>query len=194
MVEATKTTKKLEPMWRCQVKDCNYSTPPTLHGHNQMTGHLLHHAKEGLPKEERIFRLVDQNTGTVLAEGIKEAREKGLLELEKPQPSTPKPTEEPSEELKEGAELGEELSEEPPKVKEKAEKEGKEVKEISSDGIFRYTVTLPADAFTLFNIAKAYGLEQDGKIFDEFIWDCIVARFEKDYKKQLILAPIEGEE
>lgn len=193
MVEATKTTRKLELMWRCQVKGCNFSVPPTLHGYNQISGHQLHHAKEGLSKEERTFGLIDQNTGKVLAETLREAREKGLLELEKPQ--LPTGTKAPEEllggEADEGVEPeGEEL-EGTERVKGKAEKEGKEVKEISSDGIFRYTITLPADAFAMFNIAKANGLEPKDKLFDEFVWECIVARFEKDYKKQLILAPIE---
>jgi len=190
MVETTETTRKLEPIWRCQVKDCNYSTPPTLHGYNQIAGHQLHHAKEGLPKEKRTFRLVDQNTGEVLAETVKEAREKGLLEAEKSSSVAAKPRK-PAEELGEESTEEEGQEEESPRGKERVEKEGRDVVEISSEGIFRYTITLPADAFALFNIAKANGLEQDGKLFDEFVWDCITARFAKDYKKQLILAPIE---
>lgn len=80
-----------------------------------------------------------------------------------------------------------------------AEEKGKgkeEVKEpeVSSEGIFRYTISLPADAFMLFNIAKSHGLEKDGgKPFDEWVWDCIKARFEKDYKMQLVLAPVAEE-
>lgn len=74
-------------------------------------------------------------------------------------------------------------------------KEGEEEIEVSSEGILTYTINLPADAFTLFNLAKFSGLEKDGqKPFDEWVWECIVKRFEKDYKKQLILAPIEEEE
>jgi len=141
--------------------------------------------------------LVDAESGEVLANDLDEAMEKGLLEPSKPK--SPAGTETPPEELL-GGEAGEEVEpeeeeelKEPSRVKEKAEKEGKEVREISSDGIFRYTITLPADAFTLFNIAKANGLEPKDKLFDEFAWDCITARFEKDYKKQLILAPIEEE-
>jgi len=176
-------------VWKCMIKGCNYTAPPTPTGYKQVIGHMKRHANKGISKEERKYALVDEDTGTVLANKINEATKKGLLSTEEPKPPTE--TEAPSEELKEEAELGEELSEEPPRVKEKAEKEGKEVKEISSDGIFRYTITLPADAFTLFNIAKANGLEPEDKLFDEFAWDCITARFEKDYKKQLILAPIE---
>lgn len=66
--------------------------------------------------------------------------------------------------------------------------------QVSSEGIFQYTVTLPADAWTLFHIAKTFGLETDGdKPFDEWLWDCIKARFKYDYKKQIILAPVEEE-
>jgi len=184
--------------WQCTAPGCKKSYPPTEHGYNQIRGHGL----RGHKKEARGYQLVDAESGEVLAQDLDEAREKGLLELEKPQP--PAETVAPAEELlgteaeeeviesaEEQEEEEEEPSEEPPRGKEKAEKEGREVKEISSDGIFRYTITLPADAFALFNIAKANGLEKDGKIFDEFVWDCITARFEKDYKKQLILAPIE---
>ncbi|GAJ20657.1 unnamed protein product, partial [marine sediment metagenome] len=122
--------------------------------------------------------MIDQNTGKVLAETLREAREKGLLEPEKPQPSTKPPAgTAPEELLGKEAEEEEEKSEEPPRGKEKAEKESKEVKEISSEGIFRYTITLPADAFTLFNIAKANDLEPKDKLFDEFVWECIRARF-----------------
>lgn len=182
--------------WQCTAPGCKKSYPPTEHGYNQIRGHGL----RGHKKEARGYQLVDAESGEVLAQDLDEAREKGLLELEKPQrPTETKPPEEllgeeAEEEViesEEEQEEEEELPEEPPRAKGKAEKEGKEVKEISSDGIFRYTITLPADAFTLFNIAKANGLERDGKLFDEFVWDCITARFEKDYRKQLILAPIE---
>lgn len=76
----------------------------------------------------------------------------------------------------------------------KPEKGKEREPEVSSEGIFTYTISLPADAFTLFNLAKASGLEKDGgKPFDEFVWDCIRARFEYEYKCQLILAPIAKE-
>jgi len=163
--------------WQCTAPGCKKAYPPTEHGYNQIRGHCL----RGHKKEARGYQLVDAESGEVLAQDLDEAREKGLLELEKP----------PEESGEEEEVKPEEELEEPPRVKEKAEKEGKEVKEISSDGIFRYTITLPADAFTMFNIAKANGLEPKNKIFDEFAWECIVARFEKDYKMQIVLAPIE---
>lgn len=76
---------------------------------------------------------------------------------------------------------------------EEAGKEGEVTEpQVSSEGIFRYTISLPADAFTLFNLAKAVGLEKDlEKPFDEWVWDCITRRFVTDYKMQLILAPVE---
>ena len=177
MVEDTEATRRPEPMWRCQVKGCSYSTPPTLHGYSQITGHQLYHAKQGLSKEEKGFRLIDQNTGEMLAESLKEARDKNLLE---PSPKKPTPAiiTEPAKEL---TEKDDEVSEtvQP---------------QISSKGIFSYTISLPADAFALFNIAKAAGLEKDGeKSFDAWVWDCIKKRFEKDYKRRLVLAAI-GEE
>lgn len=80
------------------------------------------------------------------------------------------------------------------KVAGKGEKESPEPgqPDVSSDGLFSYAITLPADAFTLFNLAKFSGLEEDSdKPFDEWVWDCITARFRCDYKKQLVLAPVE---
>lgn len=83
---------------------------------------------------------------------------------------------------------------EPPKVeKEKKEEEITEPT-VSPDGIFAYTIHLPADAFTLFGLAKFSGLEKDSdKPFDEWLWDCVMKRFETDYKRQLVLAPIKEE-
>lgn len=79
------------------------------------------------------------------------------------------------------------------KEAEDGEKEERVISPEITGGIFRYTITLPADAFTLFNVARGFGLEKDGKLFDEWIFDCITKRFEKDYKMQLILAPLEEE-
>jgi len=216
-------TKKPGPMWRCQVKDCTFSTPPTLKGFNQVAGHQLHHSKEGVPKNQRIFRLVDSISGEVLAQTLTDAREKGLLEPEpKPEPRLgipvkpePKPTEQQLQEAnirkyaeEEGITFEEakarieaiepEPEPQPIPVREKLEAKGKreEAKtQPSSDGIFSFNITLPADAFTFFNLAKSCGLEKDlDKPFDEFVWDCILKRFETDYKVQLILAPLAPEE
>ncbi|MBA7547543.1 hypothetical protein ES705_39965 [subsurface metagenome] len=108
--------------------------------------------------------LVDKGSGEKLSNQLQQAEGMGLL-------------------------TGEEA---PPKAKDK----GKEVEasEITSEGIFAYTIHLPSDAFTMFNLAKFSGLEKDGeKPFDEWIWDCVLARFRYDYEMELILAPIPEE-
>lgn len=155
---------EVKAVWKCKAENCDYTRPPTLKGYKQLVGHQKEHAH--LPKGERGYRLVDENTGEVLAESVREAKEKGFLVAEPP------PREE-SEGKPQGAEV--------------------EVTEASSVGILRYTITLPADAFTLFNLAKACGLEKDSeKPFDEWIWDCIRMRYETDYKMRLVLAPVEN--
>ena len=158
--------KEVKAAWKCKAENCDYTRPPTLKGYKQLVGHQKEHAH--LPKGERGYRLVDDNAGEVLAESVREAREKGFLVAEPP----------PREE-----------SEEEPKVK--GEKEV-EITTVKTAGNFTYEITLPADAYTLFNLAKACRLEPNGdKLFDEWIWDCVRARFSKDYKKQLVLAPVE---
>ncbi len=80
----------------------------------------------------------------------------------------------------------------PTQTEETRERDEVELTTIRTAGIFTYEITLPADAFTLYNLAKACGLEKDEeKLFDEWVWDCIRARFSKDYKQQLVLAPVE---
>jgi len=62
---------------------------------------------------------------------------------------------------------------------------------VASDGVFRIEMILPADAFTLFNLAKAMGFERDKDItFNEWAWDCMKERFRLDYKHELILVPL----
>lgn len=74
----------------------------------------------------------------------------------------------------------------------------KHLPEVVWDGrtiALKLEVVLPPEALAYFNIAKALGLETDGgKPFDEFLWDCVRVRFAKDYKQQLVLAPIAEEE
>lgn len=113
------------------------------------------------PKGKMQVRLVDAATGEVKAANPLEAKKAGLLPKQPPEVPLPP-----------GAE--------------------QEVTspQILKDGFFRYTITLPADAFTMFNLARAYNLENEHKSFDAWIWDCIKARFECDYRHQLILAPI----
>ena len=157
--------KDVKAVWKCRAENCDYTRPPTLKGYKQLVGHQKEHAQ--LPKGERGYRLVDENTGEVLAENVREAREKEFLVAEPP------PSEE-SDEKSQGVDV--------------------EIREAitSSEGILRYTITLPADAFTLFNLAKACGLEKDSEMpFDEWLWDCIRKRYETDYKVHLVLAPLE---
>lgn len=204
-------------VWKCQAEGCDYTTPPTLKGYERQTGHQYKHSKKGIPKGKRGICLIDASTKEVLARTPQEAREKGLLEPEpepepKPEPGLgilvkPEPTEQELQEAnirkyaeEEGITFEEakarieaiELEPEPePGGKGKKEAEVT-IPQASTEGIFRYTITLPADAFTLFNLAKACGLEKDGdKPFDEFVWDCIKKRFETDYRVQLVLAPME---
>jgi len=229
MTGATETEKAVKPIWKCLAKDCDYTTPPTLKGYEKQAGHQLYHAKRGVLKEKRGFCLIDESTGDILAQTLKEAGVKGFLMLEAP-PEKPKKVEPPisktppveppktpdvididAADARRAAEKAEAEAkaeakveaktkaeaEEKAKPEAKGEKEEEKEKEIttpqvSSDGFFRYTITLPADAFALFNMAKAAGREKDIS-FDVWVWDCIRKRFEKDYKLQVILAGI-GEE
>ena len=61
---------------------------------------------------------------------------------------------------------------------------------ILADGIFKYLLSLPADAFMIFNKAKSLGFENHDKIFDEWIYDCILARLEYDYGIRFVVVPI----
>ncbi|MBA7593233.1 hypothetical protein ES703_00151 [subsurface metagenome] len=194
-------------VWKCQAEGCDYTTPPTLKGYERQTGHQYKHSKKGIPKGKRGISLIDASTKEVLARTPQEAREKGLLEPE-PEPRlgiVVEPTEQQLQEAnirkyaeEEGITFEEAKARieaiEPEPEPEPGAKKGAEVTipQASTEGIFHYTITLPADAFTLFNLAKACGLEKDGdKPFDEFVWDCIKKRFETDYKVQLVLAPME---
>lgn len=213
MVETTETAKQVTPIWKCEVKDCPVTFPPTLKGYHQMTGHQLRHANEGLPKDKRGYHLEDESTGEVLARSIKEAmpflmeetpKEKKKVEppiSETPPREVPKapakaelPKEKPKETPPEDEPPVEPPEAELPKEKPKAKEKESEITtpQALSSGIFRYTITLPADAFTLFNLAKTCGLEKDSeKLFDEWLWDCIRMRYKTDYKMRLVLAPEE---
>jgi len=166
----SKESERGSLVWQCT--GCSKTAPPTEKGYQSIRGHQNAH-----PKGKRGFALVDEETKEVKAENISEARDKDLLE----------PPPEPAKELQKKRDKGGET------------KEDDEVSEItkpqiSSDGIFSYNISLPADAFALFNMAKAAGLEEDGKKpFDVWVWDCIKKRFEKDYKRRLVLAGIKEE-
>jgi len=79
----------VKPIWKCKVKGCDFTAPPTLEGFNEIVGHQLHHSKGGTPKEKRGFHLIDQGTGALLARTLKKARAKGLLEPTSPSTPTP---------------------------------------------------------------------------------------------------------
>ena len=203
-----KTRENLE--WRCLT--CGATAPPTPGEY--MT--LIRHVCTG----KRVVRLIDTATGEEVASNTRQALSRGLIQTakdskeakEEPRDELPlETTEEPEPELElepepETGESQFEVTEEPPEDTEDTELEQEletettsegEAKEplapqISSEGVFRYTIELPADAFALFNIAKGAGLETDrGKTFDVWVWDCIRARFRTDYKRQLVLAGIE---
>jgi hypothetical protein len=195
------TKEQVKAVWKCRVEGCNYTAAPTVEGYNKLTGHQLAH--RGLPKEKRGFQLVDESTGEVLAQKLEEATIKGFITTKPPEPTmTPVPP--PALETKpETPPLAPEIKPasapagEPQKLPEAEPLETEdrvkvEITTVKTAGIFTYEITLPSDAYTLFNLAKACELETDGeKSFDEWVWDCIRARFTKDYKKQLILAPVE---
>ena len=207
--------------WQCS--SCEKHYPPTERGHKQ----IMAHVNLGHPPDARHYKLVDVDTGEVVAANIEDAREEKLLISEEVyQESLKKAKQQRKAEVAKAAEavrtetaeaeVGE-VAESPTPIKEETDieeeegdafKEGEVYEEEAeegearekpreirtpeiTDGVLRYTVTLPADAFTLFNIARGYGLEKDDKLFDEFLFDCITKRFETDYKMQLILAPIE---
>ena len=73
---------EVKAVWKCKAENCDYTRPPTLKGYKQLVGHQKEHAH--LPKGERGYRLVDENNGEVLAESVREAREKGFLVAEPP--------------------------------------------------------------------------------------------------------------
>ena len=187
------TEEQVRPLWKCLVEGCNYTGPPTVKGYKKLSGHQLAHID--LPKAKRGFHLVNESTGEVLAVKLEEAITKGFIVAEPTAPVSPPETKPPPLEKP----LAEVKPETKPTAKEprKATKEKEEITEpvISPDGIFAYTIHLPADAFTLFNLSKFSRLEKDvDKPFDEWIWDCVIKRFEKDYGMQLVLAPIKEEE
>lgn len=70
----------MRPIWKCKVKGCDFTAPPTKEGFDEIVGHQLHHSLGGTPKEKRGYHLTDQGTGEVLARTLKKARAKGLLE------------------------------------------------------------------------------------------------------------------
>jgi hypothetical protein len=62
---------------------------------------------------------------------------------------------------------------------------------LSSDGLIEYTLLLPPEAFSFFNVAKNFGLIKDPEMdFDHWVFECIDRRFIADYKMVVQLSPI----
>ena len=80
----------IKPIWKCHLKGCGFTAPPTFAGFNRIVGHQLHHSKQGIPREKRGFYLIDENTGDVLAWTLRKAKEKGLIVPEAPPEAPPK--------------------------------------------------------------------------------------------------------
>jgi len=82
------------------------------------------------------------------------------------------------------------LGAKPTPIEETIERDEVELIPMTVPGIFSYEITLPADAFTYYNMARGIGLEPADKDFDEWLWDCIRKRFETDYQLQILIAPL----
>lgn len=135
--------------WKCL--DCDASAPATTYDYMNLLKHQKGHH----------IRLVNTETGEVLASTVKGALHKGI---ELPGKPHGKPHGKPGEKL----ELGMELTEE---------------------GI-TFPITLPPVAFTLFDVAKAAKLVDEDQDLDSWIFECVMKRFELDYCLQLSLIPI----
>lgn len=144
--------------------------------------------------------VLQEAASTMTAEELAKAAEKGpkssVEGVTKPiEEVAEKAAEEAVEKAIKEAEAAEEAAEAAVEPEEKQKgKEGEiKIPQASPEGILRYTITLPAEAFAMFNMAKACGLEPDKEMpFDEWMWDCIKKRFECDYKVQIVVAKLEG--
>lgn len=64
---------------------------------------------------------------------------------------------------------------------------------LTSDGMIDYTLTLPPEAFAMFNMAKSFGFIKDGEMsFDQWVCECIDRRFTTDYNVEIVLQPVGG--
>lgn len=205
--------------WRCS---CGETRPPTQGDYMSLIRSKAHKGHEKVLINKDTGEVVADSLHAAMEAGIKMPAKKGdassvqapppgdnrgiesgLLAptpppAEKAQPAAPKAETTAIAEQEEVAEA--EVEEEEEVEEREARREGEEVsrvriRSVMTAGDFTYEITLPADAFMLFNLAKACGLERNGNLlFDEWVWDCIKARFAKDYKKELVLAPVKKEE
>lgn len=130
-------------------------------------------------------RLVDADSGEVLGSTPNQVKkvliEEGILEEALKSEDESLPLEDTSGKTEQGKE---ETQEQPEPG----------LKGVTATGMIKYTVTLPPEAFSYYNLAMAWDFDgNDGKYkpFDVWLFECITKRFEKDYKMQLVLAPVE---
>jgi hypothetical protein len=64
--------------------------------------------------------------------------------------------------------------------------------ELTEEGI-TLPVTLPPVVFTLFAAAKAADLVDPDLDLDSWLYECVLKRFELDYRLKLMLVPVTGE-
>jgi len=180
--------------WSCS---CGETRPPSHGNYVSLTMNNKH-------KKHRI-RLVNKLTGEVVAGSRPEAMAKNIPlmrkidlvapDLKKRPAAAPEPTPVPEGATDTRSKVRE-LEPEPEVDDPVDEVETDEFEmqatefTIEADGVFRVEVILPADAFTLFNMAKGLGLDRRDITFNEWIWGCILKRYETDYRMQLIMAPL----
>jgi hypothetical protein len=63
-----------------------------------------------------------------------------------------------------------------------------------NEGGITLSITLPPVVLTLFDFAKAAELLKEDTDLDKWLFECVHKRFELDYKLQLALVPVDGEE
>lgn len=65
---------------------------------------------------------------------------------------------------------------------------------VMPDGLVRYTIQLPAQAFALHALVNEHHLERDGQRidFDPWVWNMISLGFPYIYKKQMVLVDVKG--
>ncbi len=150
--------------WECS---CGETAEPTISNYQRLVR----------LKEHRGHRraLIHRETGEEVARELVGARKKGVVfpDSKKRQPVPSK-----------GALPSEREAEARPDMVEV------ERLNIECEQVFRIKLALPADAFMLFNLVRAIGLEDRAISFDKWLWDCLVKRFETDYRVQLVLVPL----
>ena len=150
--------------WKCS---CGETAEPTISNYHRLLSQ----------KEHRGHRraLVHKETGEEIAREIVSARKRGVVfpDAKKRQPVPSRgalPLEREAEAIPDTVEV--------------------ERLNIRCEQVFRMNIVLPADAFVLFDLARAVDLEDRDVSFDEWVWDCIRKRFEKDYCVELVLVPV----